>query len=63
MGSTQKESEPSLYSGGKEKIGYAAIERLEVKEEYSDEKDAVFFNGTLESAVAVSSGDILKIKI
>jgi biofilm protein TabA len=44
---------------GKEKIGYAAIERLEVKEEYSDEKDAVFFNGELESAVAVSAGDLV----
>ena len=44
---------------GKEKIGYAAIERLDVKEEYSDEKDAVFFTGTLESTVAVSSGDLV----
>lgn len=44
---------------GKEKIGYAAIELLDVKEEYSAEKDAVFFTGQLESAVAVSAGDLV----
>jgi len=44
---------------GKEKIGYAVIERLEVKEEYNGVKDAVFFTGSVESAVAVEAGDVV----
>lgn len=44
---------------GTERIGYAAIERLDVRDEYSAEKDAVFFTGELQSAVAASTGDLV----
>lgn len=47
-----------LLSGG-ESIGYAPIERLELKEAYSAERDAVFFTGPLQSAVAVQPGDVV----
>lgn len=44
---------------GTEKIGYAPIGRLQVKEAYNPDKDAVFFDGTLETAVTVSPGDVV----
>lgn len=44
---------------GTERIGYSAIERLHVRDEYSAEKDAVFFTGEVESAVAASPGDLV----
>ncbi|WP_232381154.1 YhcH/YjgK/YiaL family protein [Paenibacillus tianjinensis] len=44
---------------GTERIGYAAIEQLAVKEEYSAEKDAVFFTGALESAVTAGPGALV----
>ncbi|WP_379135711.1 YhcH/YjgK/YiaL family protein [Paenibacillus sp. sgz500958] len=44
---------------GTESIAYAAIEQLTVKEEYSEEKDAVFFTGKVETAVTVSTGDLM----
>jgi YhcH/YjgK/YiaL family protein len=44
---------------GTERIGYAAIEQLAVKEEYSAEKDAVFFTGELQSAVTAGPGALV----
>ncbi|MBW4081492.1 YhcH/YjgK/YiaL family protein [Paenibacillus sp. S150] len=44
---------------GTEKIGYAAIEQLEVKDGYSAEKDAIFFTGAVESAVTAGPGALV----
>ncbi|MGF7046477.1 YhcH/YjgK/YiaL family protein [Paenibacillus sp. DS2015] len=44
---------------GSEQIGYEQIERLTVKEAYNEEKDAEFFSGEVNSAVAVYAGDVL----
>jgi YhcH/YjgK/YiaL family protein len=44
---------------GTERIGYAAIEQLAVKEEYNAEKDAVFFTGALQSAVTAGPGALV----
>jgi YhcH/YjgK/YiaL family protein len=44
---------------GTERIGYAAIEQLAVKDEYSAEKDAVFFTGPVESAVTAGPGALV----
>ncbi|MGJ7921906.1 YhcH/YjgK/YiaL family protein [Neobacillus sp. LXY-4] len=44
---------------GSEKVGYEQIDRLTVKEAYDAEKDAIFFNGELQSAVSLSKGDVL----
>lgn len=44
---------------GSEQIGYEQIDRLTVKEAYNEDKDAVFFTGEVNSAVAVYAGDVL----
>ncbi|WP_019913100.1 YhcH/YjgK/YiaL family protein [Paenibacillus sp. HW567] len=44
---------------GTERIGYAAVEQLHVRDEYSAEKDAVFFTGALESAVTAGPGALV----
>jgi YhcH/YjgK/YiaL family protein len=44
---------------GTERIGYSAIEQLKVRDEYSAEKDAVFFTGELESAVTAGLGALV----
>ncbi|GGG00347.1 hypothetical protein GCM10010912_51520 [Paenibacillus albidus] len=44
---------------GTERIGYSAIERLQVTEEYNAEKDAVFLSGELLSAVVAGPGDVV----
>lgn len=44
---------------GTERIGYSAIEQLEVKDEYSAEKDAVFFTGELKSAITAGPGTLV----
>lgn len=44
---------------GTERIGYCAIEHLAVRDEYSIEKDAVFFTGPVESAVTAGPGTLV----
>lgn len=44
---------------GTERIGYSVIEQLKVRDEYSAEKDAVFFTGELESAVTAGPGALV----
>ncbi|MEK5023878.1 YhcH/YjgK/YiaL family protein [Paenibacillus sp. FSL M7-1046] len=44
---------------GTERIGYSVIEQLKVRDEYSAEKDAVFFTGELVSAVTVGPGALV----
>lgn len=44
---------------GTERIGYAAIGQLDVRDDYSAEKDAVFFTGALNSAVTAGPGALV----
>lgn len=44
---------------GTERIGYAAIEQLDVRDDYSAEKDAIFFTGAVESAVTAGPGALV----
>ncbi|WP_342438654.1 YhcH/YjgK/YiaL family protein [Paenibacillus sp. FSL L8-0436] len=44
---------------GTERIGYSAIEQLKVRDEYSPEKEAVFFTGALVSAVTAGPGALV----
>lgn len=44
---------------GQEKIAVDHIERLQVKEEYDAEKDAIFFKGDVLSGITMNPGDVM----
>lgn len=44
---------------GTEKIAVDHIERQKVKEDYNEEKDAIFFNGDVHSVVTMRPGDVM----
>lgn len=44
---------------GTERIGYAAVEQLDVRDDYSAEKDAIFFTGAVESTVTAGPGALV----